>query len=75
MCELGNRADRESDPVDRKMKLDSLKDRIARADYAVDPDAVADALIRRVRSLRAGTPPVSRRDARSRSGGAPRRPR
>ncbi len=75
MCELGNRADRESDPVDRKMKLDSLKDRIARAEYAVDPDAVADALIRRVRGMRAGTAPVSPRDARSRSGGAPRRPR
>jgi hypothetical protein len=74
MCELGDRADRESDPVDRKMKLDSLKDRIARADYAVDPDAVADALIRRVRGMRAAAPPVSRRDARSRSNGARRRP-
>ena len=32
------------DPLARQMKLDSLKERIARADYAVDPDAVAEAV-------------------------------
>ena len=32
----------------RKMKLEALKERIAREDYAVDADAVAEALIRRV---------------------------
>ena len=49
------------------MKLASLKDQIARDQYAVDPDVVAEAFIRRVRAERAGTPPVSRRDARSRA--------
>jgi hypothetical protein len=56
------------------MKLAALKDQIARDQYAVDPDVVAEALIRRVRAQRAGTPPVSRGDARSHSGRAPRRP-
>ena len=74
MCEPGSRADTTPDPVDRMMKLASLKDQIARDRYAVDPDVVAEALIRRVRAQRAGTPPVSRGDARSRSGRAPRRP-
>ena len=57
------------------MKLAALKDQIARDQYAVDPDIVAEALIRRVRARRAGTPPVSRGDARSRAGHAPHRPR
>jgi hypothetical protein len=55
-------------PLARQMKLESLKERIARADYAVDPDVVAEAVIRRMRfvhELEAG-PRVSRRDARSR---------
>jgi hypothetical protein len=56
------------------MKLAALKDQIARDQYAVDPDIVAEALIRRVRAQRASTPPVSQGDARSRSGHAPRRP-
>ena len=68
------RADTDGDPQDRKMKLAAIKDQIARDQYAVDPDVVAEALIRRVRAQRAGTPPVSRGDARSRSGRAPRRP-
>jgi hypothetical protein len=37
------------DPLARQMKLDSLKERIARSDYAVDPDVVAEAVIRRMR--------------------------
>ena len=75
MCEPGSRTDTDPDPVDRKMKLDSLKDRIARAEYAVDPAAVAEALIRRVSAERASAPAVSRRDARSRAARATRRPR
>src|SRR5512133_4167743 len=69
MCEPGSRgADTGSDPLDRMLKLAALKDQIARDQYAVDPDVVAEALIRRVRARRAGAPPVSRGDARSRSG-------
>jgi Anti-sigma-28 factor, FlgM len=51
----------------RQMKLESLKERIARADYAVDPDAVAEAVIRRMRFVREleAAPRVIRRDARS----------
>ena len=75
MCEPGSRADTTPDPVDRMMKLASLKDQIARDQYAVDPDVVAEALIRRVCARRADASPVSRRDARSRAGRAPRRPR
>ena len=69
-------ADTNPDPLARKMKLDSLKERIARADYAVDPDAVAEALIRRVdfRAL-AAAPALTRRGARSRAPRVPRRPR
>jgi anti-sigma-28 factor FlgM len=75
MCEPGSRADTTPDPVDRMMKLASLKDQIARDQYAVDPDVVAEALIRRVCAQRSAAPAVSRRDARSRAGRAPRRPR
>jgi hypothetical protein len=57
------------------LKLAALKDQIARDQYAVDPDVVAEALIRRIRTQHAGAPPVSRRDARSRAARAPRRPR
>jgi hypothetical protein len=69
-------ADTPSDPLARKMKLDSLKERIARADYAVDPDAVAEALIRRVDVARALSPrpALSRRGARSHAPRAARRP-
>ena len=75
MCEPGSwGADTAPDRQDRLMKLATLKDQIARDQYAVDPDVVAEALIRRVRAQRAGTLPVSRGDARSRSGRAPRRP-
>jgi hypothetical protein len=75
MCGPGSRAaDTGSDPLDRMLKLATLKDQIARDQYAVDPDVVAEALIRRVRERRAGPAPVTRGDARSRSGRAPRRP-
>jgi hypothetical protein len=60
-------ADTPHDPLARQMKLDSLKERIARADYLVDPDVVAEAVIRRMRFVREpeAEPRVSRRDARS----------
>jgi Anti-sigma-28 factor, FlgM len=58
------------------MKIDSLKARIERADYEVDPEAVAEAFIRRMRLTGAPLPPaVSRRGARSRAPRALRRPR
>ena len=60
---------------DRMIKLASLKDQIARDQYAVDPDVVAEAVIRRLCAVRASAPPVSRRDARSRAARAQRRPR
>ena len=75
MRDAGSRADTDPDAQDRKMKLASLKDQIARDQYAVDPDAVAEAFIRRVRGDRTSAPPVSRSGARSRAGRAPRRPR
>ena len=60
-------ADTPHDPLARQMKLDSLKERIARADYLVDPDVVAEAVIRRMRFVREleSEPRVSRSDARS----------
>ena len=73
MREPGGRADNRRE--DRMMKLASLKDQIARDQYAVDPDVVAEAFIRRVCPERASAPPVSRRDARSRAARARRRPR
>jgi anti-sigma-28 factor FlgM len=75
MPDAGSRADTDPDAQDRKMKLASLKDQIARDQYAVDPDAVAEAFIRRVRGDRTSAPPISRRDARSRAARAQRRPR
>jgi anti-sigma-28 factor FlgM len=66
-----------ADTKARQMKLDSLKERIARADYAVDPDAVAEALIRRVDVARVLTaaPALTLRGAHSRGPRASRRPR
>jgi Anti-sigma-28 factor, FlgM len=71
---MSEAADTGPDPQDHLMKLAALKDQIARDQYAVDPDVVAEALIRRVRAQRAGTAPVSRGDARSRAGRGQRRP-
>ena len=64
------------DPLARQMKLDSLKERIARADYAVDPDVVAEAVIRRMRFSRGldAQPRVSPAGARSREPRALPRP-
>ena len=68
---------RPPDPLARQMKLDSLKERIARADYAVDPDVVAEAVIRRMRFSHAveAEPRVSPNGARSREPRALPRPR
>ena len=69
-------ADREVDPsLERQMKIDSLKERIERSNYDVDPEAVAEALIRRVRAARPAGPALNRRGARSHGPCAPRRPR
>lgn len=37
----------------RHMKLDTLKARIGRADYEIDPDAVAEAIVRHLLCARA----------------------
>jgi len=58
------------------MKIDSLKARIERSDYDVDPEAVAEALIRRMRlTALQPAPAVNRRGARIPAPRAPRRPR
>jgi hypothetical protein len=59
------------------MKIESLKARIASADYTVDADAVAEALIRRIGERRTSPaqPPVSRRGARTRGPRGSRPPR
>ena len=64
-----------TDPQARTIKLNALKDRIARDEYAVDVDAVAEALIRRMGGPRARNPlaDVSRSGARSRAPRAARR--
>ena len=54
MRDAAGRADTDRDPQDRKMKLASLKEQIARDQYAVDPDAIAEALIRHVCARRRG---------------------
>jgi hypothetical protein len=36
----------------RQMKLDTLKTRIGNAEYVVDPDVVAEAIVRRVMAAR-----------------------
>jgi hypothetical protein len=69
-------SDTGGDPLARQMKLDSLKERIARADYAVDPAAVAEAIIRRVDVTRvlAPAPALIRRGAHTRVPHGQRRP-
>ena len=65
------------DPLSRQMKLDSIKERIARADYAVDPDVVAEAVLRRMGFVRAldTEPRINLRGVRSREPRALPRPR
>lgn len=58
------------------MRINDLKARISRAEYAVDPTLVAAALLRQATARRVvlAPPAVSRRGARSPRGSAPRRP-
>ena len=64
-----------SDPSTRAMRITTLKERIARSDYTVDPHAVAEAILRRAaaQGTTLSLPPVSRGGARSRPASAPRR--
>lgn len=50
----------------RNMKLETLKARIGSSDYEVDPDAVAEAIVRRLFAARAE--PASPGDGAARSG-------
>ena len=63
-------------PDQRAMHVQSIKARVARADYVVDPAAVAEAILRRSglgRDLAAGKP-IRRRAHSPRAGGqGPRR--
>jgi hypothetical protein len=62
-------------PEARTMRLRELEQRIARAEYAVDPDAVADAVMRRLDLAPRGRESVSPRCADSRSRPAARKRR
>jgi hypothetical protein len=77
MADTGRDPSVPPDPLARQMKLDSLKERIARADYAVDPDVVAEAVLRRMGFVRAldTEPRINPRGARSREPRALPRPR
>jgi hypothetical protein len=55
-----------NDPSMRAMHINSLKERIERSAYTVDPDAVAEALLRRPSARRSIVPAVRRPDARTR---------
>jgi cobalamin biosynthesis Mg chelatase CobN len=41
-----------SDAETRQMRLETIKARIGRSEYRVDPDAVAEAIVRRLMSSR-----------------------
>jgi hypothetical protein len=55
-----------NDPSMRAMHISQLKERIERSAYTVDPDAVAEALLRRPSARRTILPAVSRPGARIR---------
>ena len=61
----------ERTPDQRAMHVQSIKARVARADYVVDPAAVAEALLRRADVARGLCPdkPVRRRAHSPRAGG------
>ena len=63
-----------NDPSMRAMHINSLKERIERSVYAVDADAVAEALLRRPAARRTILPGVNRPGARTprANGSAPR---
>jgi len=56
------------------MYLKSLKERVEHDTYVVDPQLVAEALLRRAAARRADVPTITRRGARDRAA-APRNPR
>jgi hypothetical protein len=56
------------------MRMDELKARVKDDAYVVDPQVVAEALLRHDAPLRALARPVSRRGARGRAAPPPRRP-
>jgi hypothetical protein len=63
-------------PDPRAMHVESIKARVARADYVVDPAAVADAMIRRsdlARDLAVGKPVRRRAHSPRADGPGPRR--
>ena len=56
------------------MYLKELKERVAHDAYVVDPQLVAEALLRRAAARRADVPSITRRGARDRAAGT-RHPR
>jgi hypothetical protein len=64
-------------PDQRAMHVESIKARVARADYVVDPAAVAEAILRRTDLARDLTPgrPIRRRARSPRADGQGRRRR
>jgi hypothetical protein len=55
-------------PESRAMHVESLKARVARDDYVVDPEAVAEAMLRRTIPRRASAHPASPTLFRRRAG-------
>jgi hypothetical protein len=55
------------DPESRTMHVESLKARVARDDYVVDPEAVAEAMLRRA-ELRESAHPAAPMRVRRRAG-------
>lgn len=72
----GGATDNVTESFAKRMKLESLKQRIERADYRVDADAVAAAMLAHVCERRTifALPPLSRSGARSRGSLAGFRP-
>jgi hypothetical protein len=63
-------------PDQRAMHVQSIKARVARADYVVDPAAVAEAMLRRAdlaRDQAVGRPVRRRAHSRRADGSSPRR--
>ena len=56
------------------MKLDMLKAPVGNADYEVDADAVAEAIVRRIPTVRNELQPAAQRVQRRHRGRAPKRP-
>jgi anti-sigma28 factor (negative regulator of flagellin synthesis) len=65
--ETGTRRRFERHDESRMMQMHELRERIERDDYSVDPEKVADAIVRRLR----GCPPAHRSTRNGPVGGAP----